>query len=95
MSNEDKMTINERRKYLRMVKKRYIKAVKVSRGYLLSEMEAVTSLHRKSLVRLMTSNLKRKRASNAHKSHYYISMLNCYAARDGMALLIRMSLSAC
>jgi hypothetical protein len=60
MSNEDKMTINERRKYLRMVKKRYIKAVKVGRGHLLSEMEAVTGLHRKSLIRLMASNLERK-----------------------------------
>ena len=82
MSDEDKMTIDERRKYLRMVKKRYIKANKVHRGILLDEMEAVTGLHRKSLVRLMASNLKRKGASNAHKSQYYINTLNCYAARD-------------
>lgn len=60
MSNEDKMTINERRKYLRMVKKRYLKADKVGRGQLLDEMEAVTGLHRKSLIRLMASNLERK-----------------------------------
>jgi hypothetical protein len=60
MSNEDKMTINERRKYLQMVKKRYIKAGKVGRGNLLGEMEAVTGLHRKSLIRLMASNLERK-----------------------------------
>ena len=60
MSNEDKMTINERRKYLRMVKKRYLKADKVGRGQLLDEMEAVTGLHRKSLIRLMASNMERK-----------------------------------
>ena len=60
MSDEDKMTINERRKYLRMVRKRYTKADKVNRGILLDEMEAVTGLHRKSLVRLMASNLERK-----------------------------------
>ena len=41
MSDEDKMTINERRKYLRMVRKRYLKADKVNRGILLDEMEAI------------------------------------------------------
>jgi len=52
MSNEDKVTINECRKCLRMVKIRYIEACEVGRGLLLDEMEAVTGLHRKSLIRL-------------------------------------------
>jgi len=33
MSNEDKMTINERRKYLRMVRKRYTKQTKQIGGH--------------------------------------------------------------
>ncbi len=70
MSDEDKMTIDERRKYLRMVKKRYLKADKVVRGLLLDEMEAVTGLHRKSLIRLMASNLKRK-PRRRHRGRQY------------------------
>jgi len=60
MPNEEKMTINERRKYLRLIKKRYLKASKVERGKLLDEMEAVTGLHRKTLIRLMSGSLERK-----------------------------------
>ena len=59
MSNEDKMTIDERYKYLRRMKKRYLNASRKERGLLLDEMEAVTELHRKSLLRLMNSSLKR------------------------------------
>jgi len=70
MSDEDKMTIDERRKYLRMIKKRYIKANKAERGLLLDEMEAITGLHRKSLIRLMASNLKRK-ARRRQRGHQY------------------------
>ena len=70
MSDEDRMTIDERRKYLRMVRKRYLKADKVHRGILLDEMEAVTGLHRKSLVRLMASDLKRKPRRRHRGRHY-------------------------
>ena len=60
MSNEDKMTIDERRKYLRRMKKRYLKASREERGQLLDEMEMVTDLHRKSLIRLMGGTLERE-----------------------------------
>ena len=60
MPKEERMTINERWKYLRLVKKRYLKAGKLERGRLLDEMEAVTRLHRKSLIRLMSGSLERK-----------------------------------
>ena len=60
MSTDDKMTIDERRKYLRRMKKRYIKADRKERGRLLDEMEALTELHRKSLIRLMRGSLERK-----------------------------------
>jgi hypothetical protein len=60
MTTEDKMTIDERWKYLRTMKKRYLKAGRTEKGRLLDEMEAVTELHRKSLIRLMSSSLERK-----------------------------------
>lgn len=60
MPAEDEMTIDERWKYLRKMQKRYVKADRNGRGHLLDEMEAVTGLHRKSLVRLMDSDLERK-----------------------------------
>src|SRR5512136_830179 len=60
MSIEDKMTIDERRKYLRKMQERYLRADGTGRGHLLDEMEAVTGLHRKSLIRLMKGNLTRK-----------------------------------
>jgi hypothetical protein len=42
------------------MKKRYLKAGRLERGRLLNEMESVTRLHRKSLIRLMSSSLERK-----------------------------------
>lgn len=60
MSNEDKMNIDERRKYLRRMKKRYVQADWKEQGRLLDEMEAVTELHRKSLIRLINGSLERK-----------------------------------
>ena len=61
MSINDQMTIHERRKYLRMMQKRYVKAnSKRAKGFLLDEMEAVTGLDRKTLIRLMNSSLERK-----------------------------------
>ena len=60
MPTEERMTLNERWKYLRLVKMRYVKASKLERGHLLDDMEAVTRLHRKSLIRLMSCSLERK-----------------------------------
>jgi hypothetical protein len=60
MSSEDRMTIDERRKYLRMMQKRYREAGRKERVRLLDEMEAVTELHRKSLIRSMSSSLERR-----------------------------------
>lgn len=60
MPDKDAMTIDERRKYLRIVQRRYRQADRQGRGVLLDEMQAVTSLERKTLIRLMRSNLKRR-----------------------------------
>ena len=53
MPSEDKMTVEERRKYLRLLAPRYARAARNQRGALLTEMAAVTGLHRKSLLRLL------------------------------------------
>jgi hypothetical protein len=60
MSIEDRMTIDERRKYLRKMQERYLQAGRKERGQLLDEMEVVTELHRKSLIRLIKGNLTRR-----------------------------------
>jgi len=60
MTNDDKMTINERRKYLRILQKRYAQASHAERSQLLDEMEYVTALDRKTLIRAMQADLERK-----------------------------------
>lgn len=53
MPIDEKMTVNERRKYLNLMSPRYHKSRRTGRSALLTEMEAVTGLHRKSLLRLL------------------------------------------
>lgn len=53
MPTDIKMTLNERRKYLMRMRLRYVQASRPERSRLLDEMEQVTELHRKSLIRLM------------------------------------------
>ena len=53
MPIEDRMTVDERRKYLKLMAPRYVKAGMRERRELLTEMQAVTGLHRKSLLRLL------------------------------------------
>jgi len=60
MAREKKLTIDERREYLKAVQKRYVGASKAERGRMLDDMEAITGLHRKSLIRLLAGDLKRK-----------------------------------
>ncbi len=71
---EDEMSLNERRKYLKKMWPRYTQADKKERNTLLTEMEAVTGMHRKSLTRLMKGSsrgaLERKK-SNTHRSVTY------------------------
>jgi transposase InsO family protein len=58
---EEKMSIDERYKYLRKMQKRYRRAGnRRARSRLLDEMAQVTELHRKSLIRLMKGNLQRQ-----------------------------------
>ena len=60
MSTEEKITIDERRKYLRRMRSRYVKAKRLERSQLLDEMMCVTNLNRKTLIRLMAGKLERQ-----------------------------------
>jgi hypothetical protein len=70
MTTEEQMTIEERYKYLRMMKARYVKADRQERGRLLDEMEAVTGQHRKSLIRRVKSSLERRPRSRERERTY-------------------------
>lgn len=60
MPTQEEMDINERLKYLRIMRKRYISADRDGRGRLLDEMEQVCGLDRKTLIRRMNSKLERQ-----------------------------------
>lgn len=68
--NEERMTVEERYKYLRMMQKRYQEAGKEERGELLCEMETITQLHRKSLIRLMNGLVVRKKREKQRGKEY-------------------------
>jgi len=70
MDEEIRMGIDERRKYLRMMRQRYRRADRRARGALLREMEELLGLHRKSLIRLMNGSLARQRRSRERGRHY-------------------------
>jgi len=73
--DEDKMTIDERRKYLKRMWPRYLKADRGKRSELLTEMQAVTGMHRFSLVRLMKSpTLSRKQRQTERSRSYGLSV---------------------
>lgn len=65
------MTIDERRKYLKKVQPRYLAADRAGRGALLTEMAAVTGLHRKSLTRLLAAPSLDRRPRRRHRGRQY------------------------
>ena len=71
MPIEDEMTVNERRKYLKRMKPLYVQAKKAERSRLLTEMEQVSGLHRKSLSRLLhAQSLERKSRQKLRRPSY-------------------------
>lgn len=61
MSETEPMSVNERRKYIHKMWGRYRKARKGEKGKLLDEIEAVTGMHRKSIIRILNGQLSRKK----------------------------------
>jgi hypothetical protein len=68
---QDEMTIDERRKYVKLMARRYQKAKRKERSLLLTEMEQVTKLHRKHLIRLLNgASLERKKRKTVRRRTY-------------------------
>src|SRR5215469_4328052 len=89
MPTEDDMSVNDRRKYLKRMKERYEGANRVERGQLLSEMEQVTGMHRKSLTRLMQAgSLERKKRTTPRSRSYGLEVerviVRVWESRDYM-----------
>lgn len=71
MAETDPMTVDERRKYLHTIRLRYWRAEgRKERSRLLDEAQAVTGLHRKSLIRLLNGELGRKRRKRERGKRY-------------------------
>ena len=70
MSHSGSMNIDERRKYLNLVRPRYRKAGRKEKGQILDEMVAVTGLERKTLIHLMRGSLERKPRSKEREKTY-------------------------
>jgi len=74
MSETDPMNVNERRKYLHKMWGRYRKADKSEKTRLLDEIEAVTGLHRKSIIRTINGRLSRKKRSKERGREYGVEV---------------------
>lgn len=75
MPTEEQMTVTERRKYLKLMKPLYAKANRNEQSRMLSDMEQVTGLHRKSLLRLLhASTLERKKRSKGRGRKYGLAV---------------------
>lgn len=75
MPTEDEMTVTERRKYLKRMKPLYVKAERSEQSRMLSEMEQVTGLHRKSLLRLLHArSLERKKREKGRGRRYGLAV---------------------
>jgi hypothetical protein len=70
MGEPEPMTLSERHKYLRLLQPSYRSASRRERSKLLDEAQRVTRQHRKSLIRLLRSNLERKPRSRQRGRSY-------------------------
>ncbi len=71
MPISDEMTIDERRKYVKLMASRYQKAKRSERSQLLTEMEQVSKLHRKHLIRLLNGeSLERQKRQTPRNRTY-------------------------
>lgn len=74
MNSEPSMSVNERRKYLQVIQGRYRRAARPGKSALLDEAEQVTRLSRKSLIRLLNGDLKRKERKRQRGRTYGIDV---------------------
>jgi len=67
----EQMSINARRTYLHIMLPRYAAANRFAQGQLLDEMQAVTGLHRKSLLRLLHAETLERQPRTRQRGHVY------------------------
>ena len=70
MSEKDEMSIDERRKYFHKMWGKYRKASKKEKGQMLNDMEHVTGLHRKTIIRILNGRLSRKKRARERGQTY-------------------------
>jgi hypothetical protein len=74
MSETEAMNIDERRKYIHKMWGRYRQGKKGEKGKLLDEIEAVTGMHRKAIIRLLNGRLSRKQRSRERGKEYGVEV---------------------
>ena len=74
MSETEPMDIDERRKYIHKMWGRYRTSNKSEKGRLLDEIEAVTEMHRKAILRLLNGRLSRKKRSRERGPVYGVEV---------------------
>ena len=67
----EEMNVDERFKYLRMMRERYDKAEREGKARLLDEMQAMTGLHRKYLIACMNGSDLQRHERNRERSRVY------------------------
>jgi len=70
MAVDGDLTLTDKWKYMRKVKELYVKASRTERGRLLDDLEAILGMHRKSIIRRINSDLKRKPRSRERGKRY-------------------------
>lgn len=70
MTTDDSMNIHERYKYLRLMQPQYRAASRSEQGTLLDTMQILTQLDRKTLIRLLGSDLKRRPRKREREATY-------------------------
>ena len=70
MSEKDEMTIDERRKYLYKMWGQYRGSSKAEKGVMLDQMEQLTGMHRKSIIRIINGRLSRKKRTTQRGPTY-------------------------
>lgn len=75
MSEQDDMTIDERRNYLHKMWGRYRDATKEEKRQMLDDMEHVTGVHRKSIIRILNGRLSRKKRTRERGPTYGSSVM--------------------
>ena len=76
MTEEEDMSIDERRKYLHKMWGKYRKARKKAKGQMLDDMEHVTGLNRKTIIRILNGRLSRKKRTRQRGPTYGADVVN-------------------